>query len=81
MLNEVKHLGCELRNLAQILRLRLRMTTTGRVMRVSSTFAGGEAWSETGGILKRSLGMASHVSAMPKGSAFEPATLSLRVTF
>jgi hypothetical protein len=31
---------------------------------------------EVGGNLKRSLGMGSCTSAMPKGSAFEPATLS-----
>jgi hypothetical protein len=31
---------------------------------------------QMGGILKRSLGMASPPSAMPKGFAFEPATLS-----
>jgi hypothetical protein len=34
-----------------------------------------------GGILKRSLGMASLALAMPKGFAFEPATPILRIVF
>ena len=34
-----------------------------------------------GGILKRSLGMASLSPAMPKGFAFEPATLMSRAMF